>query len=158
MRPWDVRGVSTLILQVSKYAKFSGHFNKKLLPQIAVPRDLNTKQRAMRWGRLSGVSTAFPTPTRLHPGLHYSKNAPSFTSKWHPFNSAEERSLQRRERGKTSRTAQCEHTAKYKLAKKPYFLIYCSLGHTFCLSSIIFLNALTIRVCPERPHTLVSQL
>lgn len=51
MRPWDVRGVSTLILQVSKYAKFSWHFNKKLLPQIAVPRDLNTKQRAMRWGR-----------------------------------------------------------------------------------------------------------
>lgn len=66
--------------------------------------------------------------------------------------------LSRDKRGGRPRALQCEHTAIYKLAKKPYFLIYCSLSRTVCLSSIILLNALTIRVCPERPHTLVSQL
>lgn len=30
MRPWDASGVSTLILRVSKYAKFSWHLNEKL--------------------------------------------------------------------------------------------------------------------------------
>lgn len=73
MCPWDVSGVSTLILQVSKYAKFSWHLNEKLLPQLAMAHDLNTKQTRRGREGLGSVATAFPrlTPTRLHPGLHY---------------------------------------------------------------------------------------
>lgn len=122
-RPSAVSGASTLVLQASKYPKFSCH----LKVRFSVPRPSHLENTTAS-ARCSGVFTAFPRvmPTRLHPARHYSWNAPSFTSKLHPFNSAEEFSLQRRERGKTSRTAQCEHTAIYNLAKKPYFLIYCS--------------------------------
>lgn len=51
VRPWDVSRVSTLILQVCKYAKFSWHLNEKLFPQLAAPRHLNTKQQTRWWGR-----------------------------------------------------------------------------------------------------------
>lgn len=71
-RPSAVSGASTLILQVSKYPKFSCHLNESSL--LSSPHNLKTQQRVIHEKGLRSVFTAFPRvmPTRLHSAPHYS--------------------------------------------------------------------------------------